>query len=522
MQQDNQTSSLRPKLPCRWKTEAKRAYTYYTYPQIGDEAAYTSAPEDVSVTSDGHWNRTGVSAGEYASVPRMEEAEDTTAEEPPTQEPPRDAAADVEHQPPQRDESDSHALGDTAGTDSRHRMTVRERRAARKRKGSRKHLSEEELIRRQKRKQEERERADSRLLPDSGFSRRYHKPPFHSYGWGHRSPLKGGIMWGRYMASYSINPLLHPANTKTEEAMDQVDFVHNEALLHHEQNTLHRSQEGKQEETEEMLLDAARMTLEEEREEWRTMHETERARSRHHHVSIKALQKPPPSRKGSTRGSTKGSFRVASQQPKKTTKKVRQRKTRKEAKKTQSVAKTMNAPSETEDKKALEQTNPPAVPLSSQTLGARFFRGNSDQVRASLTWIHPEEKGRSPGDKEEEDGAPAPPSATASSAAAPPPKKSAPPPVPPPQATSKRSFDLTRFTSPRKTQSSQTHIQTPTQTQLRGSAEVVVLPFIPGNGLERDPHLFKRLPPHWCQAIPAAGTRSAPSDHVKDALHMFD
>ena len=86
----------------------------------------------------------------------------------------------------------------------------------RKKKTARTQLTEDEVDERQKQKEAEYARANSRTLSNTGFSKRYHKPPFGAYGTGNLRPVDGGLMYGNYMTSYSVAPLMHPANPKSE------------------------------------------------------------------------------------------------------------------------------------------------------------------------------------------------------------------------------------------------------------------------------------------------------------------
>jgi hypothetical protein len=53
-----------------------------------------------------------------------------------------------------------------------------------------------------------------RLMPDSALTTYFGKPAFHSYGNGNVNPGQGGLIYGDYMKTHSINP--HSGDNKPE------------------------------------------------------------------------------------------------------------------------------------------------------------------------------------------------------------------------------------------------------------------------------------------------------------------
>jgi len=47
---------------------------------------------------------------------------------------------------------------------------------------------------------------DGRLLPDSALTTYFGKPAFHAYGNGNVRPASGGLVYGQYLKTHSINP----------------------------------------------------------------------------------------------------------------------------------------------------------------------------------------------------------------------------------------------------------------------------------------------------------------------------
>lgn len=63
-----------------------------------------------------------------------------------------------------------------------------------------------------------------RLLADSAFTTYFGKPAFHTYGNGNRNPVVGGLQYGSYMKTHSVNP--HSGANKPEK-----EQVHYRALM---------------------------------------------------------------------------------------------------------------------------------------------------------------------------------------------------------------------------------------------------------------------------------------------------
>lgn len=68
----------------------------------------------------------------------------------------------------------------------------------------------------------------TRFLPDSAFTTFFDKPAFHSYGHGNVHPTNGGVIYGEYLLSHSINPALGkgkaPQYQQTYTAAGQKSF----------------------------------------------------------------------------------------------------------------------------------------------------------------------------------------------------------------------------------------------------------------------------------------------------------
>ena len=62
--------------------------------------------------------------------------------------------------------------------------------------------------------QQKRRVQTSRFLPDSAFRTYFHKTAFHNYGSANVRPIKGGVSYGHYMSSHSVNPALHPSSDR--------------------------------------------------------------------------------------------------------------------------------------------------------------------------------------------------------------------------------------------------------------------------------------------------------------------
>lgn len=68
----------------------------------------------------------------------------------------------------------------------------------------------------------------TRFLPDSAFTTFFEKPAFHSYGHGNVNPTNGGVIYGEYLLSHSVNPALgkgkKPQYQQTYTAAGQKSF----------------------------------------------------------------------------------------------------------------------------------------------------------------------------------------------------------------------------------------------------------------------------------------------------------
>eukprot|EP01138_Halocafeteria_seosinensis_P007521 gb/GECG01007687.1/.p1 GENE.gb/GECG01007687.1/~~gb/GECG01007687.1/.p1 ORF type:complete len:705 (+),score=123.60 gb/GECG01007687.1/:1-2115(+) len=164
---------------------------------------------------------------------------------------------------------------------------AKRKRLERKKKQDQKPLTPAEMTARAK-KQEQLDRIqNSRELSNSGFSKHFKKPPFHSYGHGNVRPIKGGVMHGNYMTSYNVQPLLSRASQKYEDIMDDVAFVYDSALLHLDPSKTGQESSGEEpDEHHETLLDTAREKLKEEYGENVKAKTNKRAENRQRRSSI--------------------------------------------------------------------------------------------------------------------------------------------------------------------------------------------------------------------------------------------
>lgn len=238
----SQAASGRPKVENRWETETRSSYVYFVPVSITDASASaadevvlsdvvgvdetpaveaeSSAPASASTTASAPGRSRSRSTGRGRSVERASSG----AARPAASSTSRPSAAPAPVPAPVPVEPARPRLKTTAS----------ERLSARRERERKNMLSEEEARARAAKEAARARMANSRFLSNTGFSRLNKKPPFHPYGWANRRPVHGGLMFGNYMSSHNISPLMHVANPKAEDAMHDVHFVTPEAILKYE------------------------------------------------------------------------------------------------------------------------------------------------------------------------------------------------------------------------------------------------------------------------------------------------